>query len=101
MRKNRKTYTEEFKVEAVKLLLENQQTLKAIADNLGIGVSTLTRWKSNYLKANQDSKMAFPGKGKLSPHDAELKALKKENEQLKRERDILKKAMAYFAQVPA
>jgi transposase len=99
MAKSRKTYTEEFKVEAVKLILENQQTVTETANNLGISLSALTRWKSNYLNANQNPKAAFPGKGNLSPHDAELKALQKENQKLKRERDILKKAMAYFAQV--
>jgi transposase len=67
---------------------------------LGIGLSSLNRWKTNYLKANGEVKVAFPGKGNLSPYEAELKALKKENEKLKRERDILKKAMAYFAKVP-
>jgi len=100
MTKVRKTYTEEFKVEAVKLILDNQQTITETAANLGVGLSTLTRWKSNYIKAKQNSKEAFPGKGNLSSHDAELKALQKEVEKLKRERDILKKAMAYFTQVP-
>jgi len=100
MTKIRKTYTKEFKVEAVKLVLDGKQTLTETAANLGVGLSTLGRWKSNYLKANHQTKTAFPGKGNLSPHDAELKALQKENERLKRERDILKKAMAYFTQVP-
>ena len=97
---SRRTFSEEFKVETVKLLLEKQHTLQEASTNLGIGLSTLMRWKSNYLKANQNSKIAFPGKGNLSPYEAELKALQKENEKLKRERDILKKAMAYFAKVP-
>lgn len=100
MNKKRKIYTEEFKVEAVKLVLDKQQGLKETADNLGIGLSSLTRWKANYLKANGKSKAAFPGKGNLSPHDAELKSLQKEVIKLKRERDILKKAMAYFTQMP-
>lgn len=100
MTKIRKTYTEEFKVEAVKLILENGQLATETAANLGVGLSSLNRWKRNYLKANQDSQVAFPGKGNLSPHAAELKNLQKEVQKLKRERDILKKAMAYFAQVP-
>ena len=100
MKPSRKTYTEEFKTEAAKMTLETDQTLQEIADNLGISLSALSRWKSKYLKAEQNSKVAFPGKGNLSPADAELKTLQKENARLKRERDILKKAMAYFAQVP-
>lgn len=100
MSNQRKVYTEAFKEEAVKLVLEKQQTATEIAADLGIGLSTLNRWKSNYLKANQNVKLAFPGKGNLSPHALELKALQKEVHKLKRERDILKKAMAYFTQLP-
>lgn len=71
----RKTSSAEFKVEAVKLILDGNQTIAETTARLGIGLSTLTRWESNYLTANHQAKIAFPGKGKLSPHDAELKAL--------------------------
>jgi len=100
MSSQRKVYTEEFKEEAVKLVLEKNQTATEIASHLGVALSTLNRWKSNYLKSNQNAKIAFPGKGNLSPHELELKALQKEVHKLTRERDILKKAMAYFTQPP-
>jgi len=100
MSNQRKVYSEAFKEEAVKLVLEKNQTATEVASHLGVGLSTLNRWKSNYLKANQNAKVAFPGKGNLSPYEAELKALQKEVQKLTRERDILKKAMAYLTQSP-
>ena len=100
MKKERKKYSQEFKEEAVKLLLSENSTHQEVASNLGISLSTLGRWKRSYLNAHQNSSQAFPGQGNLSPHDAELKQLQKEVMKLKRERDILKKAMAYFTHLP-
>ncbi len=86
----KRVFTEEFKREAVRLTQTSGRTIKQIADDLGIGLSTLTRWKSKYQTAELLS----------GPHDdlaLELARLRKENELLRQERDLLKKATAFFA----
>lgn len=91
-----KSYTAEFKEEAVKLITEQGYKLHEAADRLGISKSALSKWRLA-LSNERDRKSAFPGKGYLKPDDAAFKELQKEVERLRRERDILKKAMAYFA----
>ncbi len=90
---NRRTYDRQFKIDAVKLLKESGKTASAVADNLGIKSDLLSRWKKEF--ANETKKV-FPGKG--NPRDEEITRLKKENADLRMERDILKKAMAIFSQ---
>jgi len=92
--KQRRKYDREFKIRAVKLLLESGKTTKEIADDLGICSGNLTRWKREY---REDAENAFPGMGKLKPEDEEMRKLKKENTDLRQERDILKKALAIFS----
>ena len=92
--KPRRKYDKEFKIQAVKLLLESGKTTNEIADDLGISSGNLTRWKREY---REDAENAFPGKGRLKPDDEELRRLRKENEDLKQEREILKKALAIFS----
>ncbi|MDR2831530.1 MAG: transposase [Rickettsiales bacterium] len=93
---NRREYTAEFKLEAVKPIKETGQASTKIAKDLGIDGSMLSKWVRKY-----DGKMseayAFPGKGKLAPYDKERFDLKKELARITRERDILKKALGYFA----
>jgi transposase len=91
-----KSYTADFKEEAVKLITEQNYTLSDAADRLGVSKSALSKWKQALLNEG-NAKSAFPGKGYLKPDDAAFKELQKEVERLRRERDILKKAMAYFA----
>lgn len=92
----RKTYTQDFKVDAVKLITERGYTVIQAAQSLGVGKATLHQWK-NQLCLTGDVKMAFPGKGKMNPVDEQLRKLEKENRDLRIEKEILKKAMAYFA----
>jgi transposase len=92
----RKNYSAEFKEEAVKLITEQGYTLSEAASRLGISKGALSNWKQALLDEG-NTKSAFPGKGHLKPEDAAFKELQKEVERLRRERDILKKAMAYFA----
>ena len=92
--KHRRKYDKEFKVQAVKLLLESGKTTNEIADDLGISSGNLRRWKREY---REDAENAFPGKGRLKPEDEPPRRLKKENEDLKQEREILKKALAIFS----
>jgi transposase len=90
----KKKYTPEFKMDAVRLITEQGYKTTEAARNLGIHPSVLNRWKSQLAS---DGKNAFPGKGHLVPEKEELRRLRKENQQLKMERDILKKAAAFFA----
>ena len=92
MSEKRRTYTEEFKVEAVKLLRESEGSASQIARELGIPQTNLSRWKREMEK---DPDGAFPGKG--NPRSGEeLARLRRENAKLKKERDILKKAVGIF-----
>ena len=94
MTKEKKNYTPEFKMEAVRLVTEQGYKTTEAARNLGIHPGVLNRWKK---QLTADEKNAFPGKGRLTPEKEELKRLRKENQRLKMERDILKKAAAFFA----
>ncbi|MDE4059829.1 IS3 family transposase [Phaeobacter gallaeciensis] len=82
--------TPEFRREAVRLALTSGRTRREIAEDLGIGLSTLTRWLSRERDASD------PVEASVDVH-AELKRLRRENAVLKQERDILKKAAAFFA----
>jgi len=94
MGKPRRTFTREFKVEAVKLVTEQGRSFAEAAANLGIAESLLRKWK-NDLDAQGDQ--AFPGNGHLPALEEELRRLRAENKRLQMERDILKKATAFFA----
>jgi transposase len=93
-RKTRKTFDKEFKISAVKLVLDSDKSVSQIAADLGVSDNTLFNWKRKYL---EDAKNAFPGKGRLKPEDEELRKKDREIATLKMERDILKKAIAFFA----
>lgn len=95
MAKKRKTYSREFKVETVKLITERGEIVSQVALDMGIHENTLYKWIRELSTKPQD---AFPGKGHMVSEAEELRQLKKENERLKMERDILKKAMAIFSQ---
>jgi len=92
-----KKYDREFKIEAVRLATEPGNTAAKIERDLGIGQGVISYWKRQF---RQDGDDAFPGKGHLKPRDEELRRLKRENERLRRERDILKKAVAIFSEDP-
>jgi transposase len=94
MAKKRRTYTREFKIEAVKLVTQKGQSVAEAARSLGIGETLLRSWKE---KLENDPEQAFPGQGNRSLADEELHRLRSENRRLQAERDILKKALAFFA----
>jgi len=94
MRK-RRTYTREFKIEALRLLQTSGKTQTEIERELGIGAGSLSRWKKEYAETGEG---AFPGQGNLTPEEKHLRQLERENEILRQERDILKKAVAIFSQ---
>jgi len=94
MAQKRKHYSKQFKVDAVKLVTEQGYKVSEAARNLGIHHSSLRRWK-NELETN--SSQAFSGKGHMRPEKEDLHRLRKENKRLRMEREILKKAAAFFA----
>jgi len=98
MRK-RRSYTEEFKKDAVELSINSDKTIKEIAEDLGINYGNLTRWRREY---KQKGNLAFPGNGnqKLTPEQQKIKELKDKFKEVKLERDILKKAVAIFSKKP-
>jgi transposase len=92
-----KRYDKEFKIETIRLASEPGNTQAKIERDLGISQGIISRWKRELL---EDGEQAFPGKGHLKADDDELRRLKRENERLRRERDILKKAVAIFSEDP-
>ncbi|UTW44229.1 transposase [bacterium SCSIO 12696] len=95
-RKPYKTYTRDFKLEAVRLMEESGRSPAEIAMELGIRRNQLYKWKEQLAEKGED---AFSGRrGRPSQENQnELSALQKENARLKEEVEILKKAAAYFA----
>lgn len=96
MRKTRRTHTQEFKVEAVRLLQEGGLSLARVAQDLDVDRKLLRRWRDQ-LEKSESQAQAFPGKGNLRSEDEEVRRLKRENEVLRQEREILKKALAIFS----
>ena len=94
MARTRRTYTPEFKVEAVKLVTEQGYSVAEACRSLHICESLLRSWITALQKKGRD---AFPGNGRLSPHEEELRRLRADNKRLLMERDILKKAATFFA----
>jgi len=92
MTKKRKNYSKQFKIDAVKLVTEQGYKVSEAARNLGIHHTSLRHWKKQLENDNQ----AFPGKGHMIPEKEELHRLRKENKRLRMEREILKKATAFF-----
>lgn len=89
-----KSYDETFKCEAVRLVVEEGRRAMAVERDLGISKGSISHWKRIL---QQGSVKAFPGKGYRRPEDEELYQLRKENDKLRTERDILKKAVAIFS----
>jgi transposase len=90
----RRRFSREFKVEAVKLVCERGVTIAQAARNLDVHVNVLRTWVRAH---REDPAHAFPGLGQQKPEAAEMTRLRREVARLKMERDILKKAAAYFA----
>ena len=94
MAEKRKISTAECKRAAVQLVTEHHYGVAETARNLGINTHMLRRWKRELADCDNG---AFPGKGRLSPEQEELHRLRAENKRLRMEREILKKAAAFFA----
>ena len=90
----KRSYSKEFKVQACELVVKDHIKVSVVAERFGIHTVMLHRWVSEYETYGEE---AFVGKGNQRSGDAELRKLRKENERLKMENEILKKAAAYFA----
>ena len=93
MRK-RKTYTSQFKREVVRLMESSEKPSSDVARQLGVRRNQLYKWKD---QLSRRGGKAFPGHGRRLASNDEVSRLRRELEQVKEERDILKKAAAYFA----
>ena len=95
-RKPYKTYTREFKLEAVRLMQTSDRPSSEIAAELGVRLNQLYKWKE---QLENKAEVAFPGKRgrSLKANQSELSTLRQENDRLREEVEILKKAAVYFA----
>lgn len=94
MKRNRRTFTAEFKREAVRMVTEAGHGLSAVARDLELDPKMLRRWRQ---EEQEGAAGAFPGKGHQSPDQEEVRQLRREIERLRMEREILKKALAIFS----
>lgn len=90
-----KSYSKEFKVEAVRLLESSGRPGTDIARELGVRRNQLYKWREQLRTKGKED--AFPGLGRRTGQEAEIARLQRENERLAEENDILKKAARYFA----
>ena len=90
----RRRFGREFKLEAVRLVCERGVTVAQAARDLDLHENLLRKWVKDFAS---DPQHAFPGPGQMKPAQLEIERLRREVAKLKAERDILKKAAAYFA----
>jgi transposase len=90
----RRAFTREFKLEALRLIRDRGVTAAQASRDLGVHENVLRKWVRDF---EADPKQAFPGQGQMKPEQLEIERLRREVTKLKAERDILKKAAAYFA----
>jgi transposase len=98
MPRKRSTDTAEFKLQAVRMITDQRLSVAEVARRLDVGENLLRTWKKTSLERGD---AAFPGHGHPTPADDELRRLRAENARLRAERDLLKKAAAYFASPPS
>ena len=91
MTKKRKDYSQEYKIEAAKLIVEQGKSQASVCRHLGVSSSTICKWVKDYSDSMSPKSVVETEK------DKEINRLKKELNQLKIEQEILKKATAYFA----
>ena len=97
MPRKRSTYTAEFKLRAVRMIADQKLSVAEVARRLNVGENLLRTWRTAF---EERGDAAFPGHGHPTPADDELRRLRAENARLRAERDLLKKAAAYFASPP-
>jgi transposase len=90
----RRRFDAQFKLDAIRLIQDTSRTVRDIAKDLDVRPELLYRWQR---ELEQNPEQAFPGKGKLKPEQDRIRQLEQELARVKQERDILKKALAYFS----
>jgi len=90
-------FDKEFKLEAIRLMDECKRSVRDLGKDLGVHPNLLHQWRRKY---RADMEQAFPGKGHLKAPDEEIRRLQRENEDLREEKEILKKALAIFSKHP-
>ena len=90
----RRKFNREFKIEAVRLVRDRGVSVAQAARDLDVHVNVLRKWVKDF---GADPAQAFPGHGQMKPEQVEIERLRREVHKLRAERDILKKAAAYFA----
>lgn len=90
----RKNYSKEFKTEAAKLVCEQGISCVDVARQLNVPDQNISRWVANYEQSIQTERLGEKPRSEL---EAELRRLRAENEELKQQKEILKKATAFFA----
>ena len=90
----RRKFSREFKLEAVRLVRERGVSAAQAARDLEVHANVLRKWVGDFAS---DPQQAFPGDGQMKPEQLEIDRLRRQVAKLKAERDILKKAAAYFA----
>lgn len=94
----RRQFTREFKLETVRLLTSGERTLSELAGDLGVRADIIRGWqKQAEGRAGLSKEDVFPGHGKVTSRDQEVRELRRQLEEVTQERDFLKKAAAYFA----
>ena len=94
MKRQRRTHSREFKKEAVALVVEHGYNCAEAGRSLGVSGNLIGRWKQ---ELDEDASVAFPGKGKRTAEQQRIHDLEAENRRLRMEKEILKKATAFFA----
>lgn len=94
MTKKRRQYTKEFKLEALQLWESSGKSAAQIEQDLGLTAGRLYSWKKSLKQAGEE---AFPGQGRQTGPEEELRRLRRELDITRQERDILKKAVGIFA----
>lgn len=98
MTEKRRQFTREFKLEAVRMVSNGERKVAELARDLGVRPDILRGWiRQAEGRAGLKQEDVFPGNGKLASKDEEVRALRRELEEVKQERDFLKKAATYFA----
>ena len=94
MGEKRRRFNREFKLEAVRMIVEGGHRVSEVARDLDLRPDMLHRWQR---ELQEDQLQAFPGQGRLKADEEETRRLRRELERVREERDILKKALAIFS----
>jgi transposase-like protein len=96
MTQERRKYSKEFKIEAIRMLENGGKPLAEIERDLGISKGLLWKWKESFRRQPRQEE-AFPGNGRLTETEARIRQLERENAMLKQDKEILKKVLVMYS----